>query len=247
MSERIVGRTWRGLTRAADAESYLAYLRETGLRAYRSTPGNRGVLAFRRASDDRAELLLLSLWDGWDAIRQFAGDDIERPVFYPRDQQFLLDRGEAATHYEVVYHDGVNFGAPLKTRQADERRVMRNTQSLTSIAPEIFRKRLLVEGFFTRDISREVIIDYFDQVTRALGLRSYGEPVIHRTSGQGKEVNEGFDGFVPLIDSGIYVAAWTNPRFLSTVIYSCAAFDEERAVAVLRDYFGLAEHQAAIF
>ena len=70
-----------------------------------------------------------------------------------------------------------------------------NTTPLTNLAPEIFRKRLLIEGFFDIQITPDVLI------TTELGLRTYGEPIIHATSGAGA-VNEGFDGFVPLVDSG---------------------------------------------
>lgn len=120
--------------------------------------------------------------------------------------------------------------------------------ALTSIAPEIYRKRLLVEGHFgLDDVSEETIRNYFTTITSGLGLRTYGAPIIHRTGGQGREVNEGFDGFVPLVDSGIYVAVWVNPRFMSTVIYTCGPFDEDRAVALVRDHFQLTDHEAAIF
>ena len=120
-------------------------------------------------------------------------------------------------------------------------------RALTTIAPEIFRKRLLVEGFFDVVIDRDTLLRYFAHVTGELGLRTYGEPVIHRTSGEGKALNEGYDGFVPLVDSGIYIAAWIHPRFLSTILYTCGEFDERRAVVVIRDFFRLGEHQAAIF
>ena len=122
-----------------------------------------------------------------------------------------------------------------------------NRTALTTIAPEIFRKRLLVEGFFGVEVTEEVLRDYFARITGELGLRTYGEPIIHRTSGQGLEANEGFDAFVPLIDSGIYIAVWLKMRFLSTIVYTCAAFDEDRAIDVLREFFRLGEHQAAIF
>jgi hypothetical protein len=52
---------------------------------------------------------------------------------------------------------------------------------------------------------------------------------------------------VPLIDSGIYVAAWVAPRFMSTVLYTCARFDEDHAVEVVRGYFRLDRHEAAVF
>lgn len=119
--------------------------------------------------------------------------------------------------------------------------------ALTSIAPEIYRKRLLVEGYYRAVVDPETVRAYFARITGDLGLRTYGEPIVHRTSGAGKAANEGYDGFVPLIDSGIYVAVWTGPRFVSTVIYTCADFDEDRAVAIVRDFFSLAEHEAAVF
>jgi S-adenosylmethionine decarboxylase len=119
--------------------------------------------------------------------------------------------------------------------------------ALTSIAPEIYRKRLLVEGHFGVEVSEQTIRGYFTAITAGLGLRPYGPPIVHRTSGQGREVNEGFDGFVPLIDSGIYVAVWVNRKFMSTVIYTCGPFDEDRAVTLVRDYFQLTDHEAAIF
>ncbi len=122
-----------------------------------------------------------------------------------------------------------------------------NRTALTRIAPEIFRKRLIIEGFFRSDMNEEKIRSYFNSITRDLGLRTYGEPVIHRTGGEGKAVNEGYDGFVPLIDSGIYIAAWVNPRFLSTIIYTCGEFDADRAVTFVQEFFDLAEHEAAIF
>lgn len=99
----MIARTWAGATRAADADTYLDYLHATGLAAYRATTGNRGVLALRRIEGDRAEFLLLTLWDSVKAIQAFAGKDIERAVFYSEDERFLVERDERVNHYEVVY------------------------------------------------------------------------------------------------------------------------------------------------
>lgn len=122
-----------------------------------------------------------------------------------------------------------------------------NRRALTSIAPDIFRKRLLVEGYFRAEVTEETLRGYFAYVTGELGLRTYGDPIVHRTSGQGKAVNEGYDGFVPLIDSGIYIAVWVNPKFLSTILYTCGEFDADRAVALVREFFDVTQHEAAIF
>jgi hypothetical protein len=118
---------------------------------------------------------------------------------------------------------------------------------LTTIAPEIFRKRLIVEGYFRTEVTQESLRAYFADITGGLGLKTYGLPIIHATGGLGKDINQGFDGFVPLIDSGIYISVWVKPRFLSNIIYTCGEFDEELAVTLVRNFFQLEEHQAAIF
>ena len=99
----MIARTWRGATKAEDADAYLDYLHQTGLAEYRKVEGNRGVLALRRITGNAAEFLLISLWEWEGAIRQFAGDEISRAVFYPEDERFLIQRDEHVTHYEVVF------------------------------------------------------------------------------------------------------------------------------------------------
>ncbi len=97
----MIARTWRGAVRAGDAEAYSAYIRATGLAAYAATPGNLGAWLLYRVEGDRAEVMTMSLWESMDAIHGFAGDDVERAVFYPEDDRFLVDRDEAAHHWVV--------------------------------------------------------------------------------------------------------------------------------------------------
>jgi heme-degrading monooxygenase HmoA len=99
----MIARIWRGVTSSKDADAYLAYLKRTGLAAYRATPGNHAVFALRRIVKDRAEFLLLTLWDSDEAIRQFAGADPDRAVFYPEDERFLVEKGERVDHFDVVF------------------------------------------------------------------------------------------------------------------------------------------------
>jgi heme-degrading monooxygenase HmoA len=99
----MIARTWCGATRAADADAYVEYLHTTGLREYRTTPGNRGAFCFRRIAGDRAEFMTLSLWDSEQAVRAFAGEDIGRAVFYPEDERFLVHKDLHVEHYEVVF------------------------------------------------------------------------------------------------------------------------------------------------
>jgi hypothetical protein len=116
-----------------------------------------------------------------------------------------------------------------------------------NIAPGIFRKRLLIEAFFTTVIHEQSIIDFFTFITGELQLKTYGDPIIHTTSGTGKEVNQGYDAFVPLIDSGIYLAVWVNQQFLSLIIYTCKDFDEIKALELTKEYFVITESEHKLF
>ena len=49
-----------------------------------------------------AEFLLLTLWDSMDAVKAFAGDDPDRPVYYPDDDEYLLEREPTVSHYQVL-------------------------------------------------------------------------------------------------------------------------------------------------
>jgi S-adenosylmethionine decarboxylase len=115
-------------------------------------------------------------------------------------------------------------------------------------APEIFRKRMLIEGYFGRPaLDAESIREYFRVITARLGLRTYGEPIVHQTSGQGKAGNEGYDAFVPLIDSGIYVCVWSARRFASVILYTCGEFDTADAAEATRAFFELTQWETALF
>lgn len=108
----MIARTWRGAVRAHDAESYLEYLKRTGFAAFASTPGNVAALGLRRRVCDRAEFLLISLWDTEEAVRRFAGEHPERAVFFPEDDRFLIERDDHVDHFDVVHLFGSGRTAP---------------------------------------------------------------------------------------------------------------------------------------
>jgi heme-degrading monooxygenase HmoA len=98
----MIARIWRGWTRVADTDEYVQYVLKTGIKEYRETSGNRGAFILHRRQGDRTEFLTLSFWDSLDSIRGFAGDQVERAVFYPEDDRFLVDRETTVSHFEVV-------------------------------------------------------------------------------------------------------------------------------------------------
>jgi heme-degrading monooxygenase HmoA len=98
----MIARIWRGVVRREDADAYAAYIGETGFSDYAATPGNRGAWMLRRDDAAGTEFLTFTLWDSMDAIRGFAGDDVETAVYYPEDERYLIERDPKVKHYEVA-------------------------------------------------------------------------------------------------------------------------------------------------
>jgi heme-degrading monooxygenase HmoA len=107
MTDEPIARIWRGAVRREDADRYAEYMRATGVKGYAGTPGNRAVLMLRREIGERTEFVMITLWDSLDAVRGFAGDDVEGAVFYPEDDAFLIERDLSATHFDVVEARGI--------------------------------------------------------------------------------------------------------------------------------------------
>lgn len=111
---------------------------------------------------------------------------------------------------------------------------------MKNIAPDIFRQRLLIEGYWTIDLDEAAVRACLTGLAGALDLKTYGEPIIFSpATGMGKEENAGYDAFVPLIDSGISGYFWSKQRFASIVLYTCKGFDEAEAVCFVKTFLGL--------
>jgi heme-degrading monooxygenase HmoA len=102
----MIARIWKGRTLASQADRYMAYLQATGVAELRATDGNRGVYVLRRIDGDQAEFTFISLWESLVSIRRFAGEDIDRAVYYPEDRDYLLALDPKVTHHEVLVAAG---------------------------------------------------------------------------------------------------------------------------------------------
>lgn len=108
---------------------------------------------------------------------------------------------------------------------------------MRDLAPDIVRQRLLIEGYYTVDVDAAAVEHYLRGLVATLELRTYGSVVVHAPSGVGKDENEGFDAFIPLIDSGISLYVWSRRRFFATVIFTCKRFSNDKALDFTRDFF----------
>jgi uncharacterized damage-inducible protein DinB/heme-degrading monooxygenase HmoA len=111
----MIARSWDGLTPVALADEYADYIRRTGFKDLLATSGNKGALVLRRKEGEQARFRVLSLWDGLDAIRRFAGDDPERARYYPEDERYLAALPPHVEHFEVVAESGEREGGSARS------------------------------------------------------------------------------------------------------------------------------------
>jgi heme-degrading monooxygenase HmoA len=100
----MIARVWHGVVPLEKAEGYGQYLADSdlGVRDYRRTPGNRGACLLRRVQGDRAHFLFISFWESRDAIKRYAGPDIERARYFQYDLECLVEPEAIVTHYDVL-------------------------------------------------------------------------------------------------------------------------------------------------
>ena len=115
---------------------------------------------------------------------------------------------------------------------------------MKDIAPDILRQRLLIEGYYSITVTPQVVEQYLFELAQHLNLRAYERPRVFSPSAKGKPENQGYDAFMPLIDSGISVYVWSAQTFYSAVLFTCKTFSVSDAVEFTSEFFKSGERTA---
>jgi heme-degrading monooxygenase HmoA len=102
-SKTVVARMWHGRTLTSKADEYYSYLKEAGIDKIEAIQGNLGAQVLRRTDGNTTEFTVISYWESRDAIKRFAGDDIEKTHFLPKDPQYLLELEPKVKHFDVLF------------------------------------------------------------------------------------------------------------------------------------------------
>lgn len=97
----MIARIWHGKTEQSDFERYSEFLKEVAITDYKKTAGFRGLSFLRNIKGGEAHFTLITYWENWEVIKNFAGEDIEMAKYYPEDHDFLLEFEMKVEHYEV--------------------------------------------------------------------------------------------------------------------------------------------------
>jgi hypothetical protein len=97
----MIARWWRGWTKPENADSYEALLRAEILPGIHRIAGYGGAYLLRTDRDGESEFATLTLWDSWESVRAFGGDDWEAAVVPPAARALLERFDERSAHYEI--------------------------------------------------------------------------------------------------------------------------------------------------
>ena len=100
----MIARVWRGVAVTEKAKNYIEHLQRIVLPELYQIEGFRGAYVLRRDLDAGVEFTVQTLWESMDAIRKFAGENVEAAVVAPAAQPLFRKYDSTATHYELVLH-----------------------------------------------------------------------------------------------------------------------------------------------
>ena len=97
----MIARIWHGKTSLANYDPYTDFLRRVAIPDYKKILGFRGLTFLRNIENGEGHFQLITHWDNLEVIKNFAGDDVEKPRYYPEDRKFLLEFENKVRHDEV--------------------------------------------------------------------------------------------------------------------------------------------------
>ena len=106
----MIERVWKGWVSEANADAYASFLRATFLPAAHAIPGYLGAHVLRRRVGGEWEFMTITHFTSLEAIRAFAGEDVEAPHIAPEARALLSRWDERVAHYEVAFDDANQSG-----------------------------------------------------------------------------------------------------------------------------------------
>jgi hypothetical protein len=103
----MIARVWSAQTTHAQAPAYVEHLRTKVLPAVRAVEGYGGTVLLERASPTAVEIIVITYWRSVDAIRSFAGDDLEGSVVADEAAALLTQFDKRVRHCEVAMKEDV--------------------------------------------------------------------------------------------------------------------------------------------
>jgi len=105
----MIARLWSARTTTADSTRYLEHFWQTIVPRLRTFDGYVAASVLVRPHRDTVEILVITVWQSFQAIDAFAGADREAAVVASEGAALLTHYDRRVRHYEVAQMDGLTF------------------------------------------------------------------------------------------------------------------------------------------
>jgi mannose-6-phosphate isomerase-like protein (cupin superfamily) len=196
----VIARRWTARAAGAvAADAYVSHFEGAVRPELEATDGFLGVTVERVQHDDEVEIVVVTQWESMDAIRAFAGDDVERAVVAPEARTVLSAFDDRVRHVELA--DGQAFEhlqvIDIPAEAASHEPWFNET--LVSVNDAVIRLGIIEGDFhwhkhddedeFFLVIDGELLVDIEGSETITLGPHqacSVPKGVVHRTRARGR-------------------------------------------------------------
>jgi len=101
----MIARLWSAKATPSQAPAYADHLKNYVLPAVRKVDGYSGAMLLERQADGAVEIIVITRWRSLDAIRGFAGADLEEAVVADEASALLTSFDRRVRHYELAVRD----------------------------------------------------------------------------------------------------------------------------------------------
>jgi heme-degrading monooxygenase HmoA len=101
----MIARIWSAQATPDCSPAYAEHLRNQVLPALQNIDGYQAAMLLERPAADAVEIIVITFWQSLDAIRGFAGADLERAVVEEEVAAMLSQFDRRVKHYEVAVKD----------------------------------------------------------------------------------------------------------------------------------------------
>jgi heme-degrading monooxygenase HmoA len=101
----MIARLWTAQMAPAHLPLYVDHLKSQVLPTLRKVDGYRGAELLERETAEGVEIVVITRWQSLDAVRKFAGSDLEKAVVSDEVVSLFLQYDQRVRHYKVVVKD----------------------------------------------------------------------------------------------------------------------------------------------
>jgi len=106
----VIARIWSAEATPAQAPAYAEHLKSHVLPTLKTVDGYAGTMLLQRTTPDAVEIVVITWWRSLEAIRGFAGADLERAVVADEAAALLTRFDRRVRHCTLVVEDAGPLG-----------------------------------------------------------------------------------------------------------------------------------------